>query len=181
MQVPDDAVQITADTITINLQNVPVVDQFQFPGGIGNVPVTLSYVATYTKAGRARVVRPTSHDPLSPFTWAGRMWNATNSGSFSVAYNDGSFSAGGSFDSSGNFGEIGTERNGSFASEGDDDQQASLISPQQITAKVEPSLLAPSQKIFDKPADISANVVLLKGRVPLKGTWKRSVNSTGNP
>ena len=180
MQVPDDAVQITADTITINLQNVPVVDQFQFPGGTGNVPVTLSYAATYTKAGNARMVQPTSHDPLSPFTWAGRMWNATNSGSFSLAYNDGSFSAGGSFDSSGNFGEIGTERNGSFASEGEDDQQASLISPQQITPKVEPAL-APSQKIFDKPADISARVVLLKGRVPVKGIWKRSANSTGNP
>jgi len=27
VQVPDDAVQITADTITINLQNVPVVDR----------------------------------------------------------------------------------------------------------------------------------------------------------
>ena len=180
MQVPDDAVQITADTITINLQNVPVVDQFQFPSGVGNVPVTLSYVATYMKAGNARVVRPTSHDPLSPFTWAGRMWNATNSGSFSLVYNDGSFSAGGSFDSSDNFGEIGTERNGSFASEGEDDQQATLISPEQITAKAEPSVLAPRQKIIDKTAD-SANVVLLKGRVPLKGIWKRSANSTGNP
>jgi hypothetical protein len=42
------------------------------------------------------------------------MWMATNSGRFSVAYNDGSFSAHGSFSSSGNFGEMGTERNGSF-------------------------------------------------------------------
>jgi hypothetical protein len=42
------------------------------------------------------------------------MWDATNSGTFTLSYNDGSFSAQGSFDSAGNFGEIGFERNGSF-------------------------------------------------------------------
>jgi len=42
------------------------------------------------------------------------MWRATNSGTFSVTYNDGSFSAQGSFSSAGNFGEVGRERNGSF-------------------------------------------------------------------
>jgi hypothetical protein len=48
------------------------------------------------------------------------MWMATNSGTFSVAYNDGTFSAKGSFSSSGMFGEMGRERNGSFvADEGD--------------------------------------------------------------
>lgn len=173
--------QITADSITVNLQNVAVVDQFQFPGGTGNVPVTLSYVATYAKSGSPRLVRPASHDPLSPFTWAGRMWNATNSGSFTLAYNDGSFSAQGSFSSSGNFGEIGTERNGSFASEEEDDQQATLVFPGQITANGEPAVLAPTQRIIDKHIDASRNVPLLKGRVPLKGPWSLSPSSTGSP
>ena len=48
---------------------------------------------------------------------------ATNSGSFSMAYNDGSFSARGSFTSSGNFGEMGTERNGSFVEHEDESER----------------------------------------------------------
>ena len=48
------------------------------------------------------------------------MWDATNSGTFSFAYNDGTFSAQGSFDSAGNFGEMGFERNGSFVEDGSD-------------------------------------------------------------
>jgi hypothetical protein len=115
LQIPDSAVQITGKTLTIHLQNASVVDQFQFPGGTGNIPATVSFDITYTKSGTPRHVRPTSADPLSPFTWAGEMWMATNVGTFSLSYNDNSFSATGSFSSSGNFGEMGTERNGSLA------------------------------------------------------------------
>ena len=120
VQVPDDAVRITANTVTISLKNVAVVDQFQFTGGAGQnlgiagVPATVSFNITYTKSGTPRTVQPASADPLSPFAWSGEMWMATNSGKFSVAYNDSTFSAKGSFSSSGNFGELGTERNGSF-------------------------------------------------------------------
>lgn len=120
MQIPDDAVKITDDTVTISLKNATVVDQFSFPGGAGNnlgtagVPATLSFDITYSKSGARRHVAPTSTDPLSPFNWEGEMWDATNSGTFSLAYNDGTFSAQGSFDSARNFGEIGFERNGSF-------------------------------------------------------------------
>ena len=120
MQVPDDAVQITENTVTISLKNASVVDQFRFPGGAGNnlgiagVPATISFDITYSKSGARRHVEPTSSDSLSPFNWEGRMWDATNSGTFSLSYNDGTFSAQGSFDSAGNFGEIGFERNGSF-------------------------------------------------------------------
>ena len=123
MQVPDDAVTVTGDTVTISLKNVSVVDQFSFPGGAGNnlgiagVPATLSFDITYSKSGASRHVKPTSSDPLSPFNWEGKMWDATNSGTFSLSYNDGTFSAQGSFDSAGNFGEMGFERNGSFAEE----------------------------------------------------------------
>jgi hypothetical protein len=115
LQVPDNAVQITDKTLTIHLQDASVVDQFQFPGGTGNVPATVSFDITYTKAGTPRQVQPTSTEPLSPFTWAGEMWMATNAGTFSLSYNDNSFSAQGGFSSSGNFGEMGTERNGSYA------------------------------------------------------------------
>lgn len=121
--MPDDAVKITGNTVHISLKNASVVDQFKFPGGAGNnlgiagVPATLSFDITYTKSGASREVEPTSTDPLSPFNWEGKMWDATNSGTFSLAYNDGTFSAQGSFDSAGNFGEIGFERNGSFMEE----------------------------------------------------------------
>ena len=112
--------KITDDTVTISLKNASVVDQFSFPGGAGNnlgiagVPATLSFDITYSKSGASRHVAPTSTDPLSPFSWEGEMWDATNSGTFSLAYNDGTFSAQGSFDSAENFGELGFERNGSF-------------------------------------------------------------------
>jgi hypothetical protein len=123
VQVPDEAVEISGDTLTVHLKNVPVVDQFFFPGGTGNVPATVSFDVTFTKSGRPRRVRPTSSDPLSAFNWAGKMWMATNSGTFSMAYNDGSFSAHGSFTSSGNFGEMGTERNGSFVEHEDESER----------------------------------------------------------
>jgi len=125
VQVPDDAVTVTDDTVTITLTNVPVVDQFMFPGGAGNnlgiagIPATVSFTVTYTKSGTPRHVTPTSADPLSPFNWAGKMWTATNSGNFTVAYGNGKFSAQGSFSSAGNFGEVGTERNGSFVRQED--------------------------------------------------------------
>src|SRR6516165_5361499 len=134
LQIPDDAVTVNDDagTVTISLRNVTVVDQLTFPNTLpnGNVvnlgnsgaPVTLSFDVTYQKSGRARHVRPTSRDPLSPFNWAGEMSDATNSGSFSLAYKDGSFSAQGSFSSQGNFGEIGRERNGSFVRREDQDE-----------------------------------------------------------
>jgi hypothetical protein len=114
IQISDSAVQITDDTVTIHLQNAAVTDQFVFPNGAGNVPATVSFDVTFTKSGSARRIRRKSNDPLSPFNWAGTMSSATNSGSLSAAYNDGSFSAQGRFDSSGQFGEIGTERNGAF-------------------------------------------------------------------
>src|SRR5215469_5733470 len=113
VQVPDDAVKVSPDgeTLNIHLENVAVVDQGQFPTGTGTTPATVAFDITYTKSNGPRHVRPASHDPLSPFTWAGEMWMATNSGTFSVKYNDNTFSAQGSFSSNflpaGNFGEMG--------------------------------------------------------------------------
>jgi len=134
VQVPDDAVKITDDGLTVSLKNVAVVDQFQFPGGAGNNlgtagrPAKVSFDITFTKSGAPRHVRPASEDPIGAFSWAGEMWTATNSGTFSVRYDDRSFSASGSFSSGSNFGEMGTERNGSFVRREDPDEEPSEAS-----------------------------------------------------
>lgn len=167
LQVPDDAVKITGDTLTISLTNVSVVDQFQFPGGAGNnlgiagVPATVSFEITYTKSGMPRQVRPTSADPLSPFTWAGEMWMATNSGTFSVAYNDHSFSAQGSFSSSGNFGEMGMERNGSLA-------RNEMAAAGSVLLPFVQNQTSSTGAQWDEGAAQLANSPKFKGRVPVK-------------
>ena len=171
VQVPDDAVQISDDgnTLTISLTNVPVVDQFSFPNGAGNnlghagVPATVSFHATYTKtAGTRRHVQPASTDPLSPFSWAGEMWDATNSGGFSVAYNDGSFSAQGTFSSSGNFGEMGTERNGSFVTR-EDGAEVTAVAMAALRAASTSAMLAAGQS-----APLPATSAKFKGKVPVE-------------
>lgn len=146
VEVTDDAVKISPDgeTLTIHLVNVPVIDQGSFPAGTGSNPATVSFDVTYTKSGLPRHVHPASDDPLSPFTWAGKMWTATNSGTFSVAYNDNSFSAKGSFSSdflpAGNFGEMGTERNGSFVEREDSENDAQANREEAQTQKAQISV-----------------------------------------
>lgn len=169
IQIPDDAVTIDDDTgtVRISLKNVAVVDQLTFPnaGGInlGNsgAPVTLSFDVTYQKSGRARHVRPISKDPLSPFNWAGEMSDATNSGTFSLAYKDGSFSAQGSFSSQGNFGEIGTERNGSFVRHEDEDEGEQAAAAASLAHSV--TVGQPSAS-----ATPAANSPKFKGKVPVE-------------
>lgn len=177
MQISPDG-----DTLTIHLENVPVVDAFSFPPPVPNniapdevnispyhlVRARTSFQITYTKTpGTARRIRPATEDPLSALNWAGTMWDATNSGSFSVAYDDGSFSASGTFNSSGNFGEMGTERNGFFVhhDEGDDnhDAQAGTASLSARLQAIQMSQVA-APAITKKPEKF----VLLKGRVPVK-------------
>jgi hypothetical protein len=99
--------------------NLALADEIAFLG-TARIPSTLSFDITYTRSGKPRKIVPSSRDPLSAFHWVGEMWKATNSGTFSVAHNDGSFSATGSFSSSGLFGEMGTERNGVFVHHDDD-------------------------------------------------------------
>ena len=172
VQIPDDAVTVTDDTVTISLSNFPIVDQFTFPnaGGVnlGNsgVATTLSFHATYTKTGSARRVRPTSADPLSPFNWAGEMWMATNSGSFSVAHNDGSFSATGQFSSAGNFGEIGTERNGSFVRHEDEDEANQGDGGEKAVAGLAATSAAGAQRAAT--ATQPANSRKWRGKVPME-------------
>jgi hypothetical protein len=113
VQVPDAALQIRGNSVTVRLKDVEVSDNFFFLGP-GNVQSSVSFEITYTRSGAPRHVRPASSDPTSPFNWAGEMWTATALGTFSVSYHDGSFSAQGNLDSTGLFAEMGTERNGFF-------------------------------------------------------------------
>jgi hypothetical protein len=169
VSLPDDAVEIHGNSLTIRFKDVPVVDQLQFPGGTGTAPVAVTFEATYTTTtgtNSPRKVRPTSHDPLSPFNWAGKMWDATNSGTFSVKYADSSFTASGSFSSMGQFGEMGTERNGSFVKdqEGEDDDAEVDLSPsdQGQTNGAALNQLAVNQSTAQQ------NQPRLKGKFPLQ-------------
>jgi hypothetical protein len=179
VKVPDSAVQITEDSLKIHLEDVPTVDAFTFPPPLppapenGISPVTLipakvSFDVTYTKGGMPRRIRPASHDPLSPLNWAGKMWEATNSGTFSLTYKDGTFSASGSFDSAGNFGEMGTERNGLFANhEGEDDNHDAEEGASSSSLPLTPTQTTQLAASGTKQAVKS---VLLKGRVPVRVT-----------
>jgi hypothetical protein len=145
VQIPDDGVVVSGNTITIHVANQAVADEIAFPGTV-RIPSTLSFDITYTKSGMPRKIVPTSRDPLSAFHWAGEMSMATNSGTFSVSYNDGSFSATGIFSSSGMFGEVGTERNGIFAG-GDDqnDSEAGRDATEQESVQSSQSVMLPSR------------------------------------
>jgi len=176
-------VQISVDgnTLTIHLENVPVVDAIQFPPPVPNnfapdevnispyplVRARTSFDITYTKTpGTARQIVPATDDPLSPLNWAGRMWDATNSGSFSVAYDDGTFSASGTFGSSGNFGEMGTERNGFFVHHEEQDDDHVDAGAQPSSLPFQPANL--NQLAATTTINNPVKFALLKGRVPVK-------------
>lgn len=188
VKVPDGAVQISPDgnTLTIHLENVPVVDAFRFPPPVPTnfaqdetdispyqlIRARTSFDITYTKTpGTARRIRPATDDPLSPLNWAGKMWDATNSGSFSVTYDDGTFSASGTFSSgsgpSQNFGEMGTERNGFFVhhhEEGDNDDLETAEQP--LSLPLQPANM--SQLAATAISKSPVKFALLKGRVAVK-------------
>lgn len=178
LQIPDDAVKITDNTVTISLKNASVVDQFSFPFGAGNnlgtagVPATLSFDITYSKSGAPRHVAPTSTDPLNPFNWEGEMWDASNSGTFSLAYNDGTFSAQGSFESAGNFGEIGFERNGSFVEDarGADGPAANVLGGAKMQATPGTAQNQPNVPLAQNTEGVQQmpNGPKLKGKIPIR-------------
>jgi hypothetical protein len=179
-------VQISPDgnTLIIHLENVPLVDAFRFPPPVPtnialdetNIsPYQLnraraSFDITYTKTpGTARRIRPSTDDPLSPLNWAGKMWDATNSGSFSVAYDDETFSASGTFGSSGNFGEMGRERNGFFVHhEEQDDNDDVEAGEQPLSLPRQPANMGQSAATANTNKPVT--FALLKGRVPVKVT-----------
>ena len=176
--------QISPDgnTLTIHLENVPVVDAFSFPPPVPNniapdevnispyqlIRARTSFQITYTKTpGTARRISPSIDDPLSPLNWAGKMWKATNSGSFSVAYDDGTFSASGTFGSSENFGEMGTERNGFFVHHGEEEDNDDVeAGAQSLSLPLQP---APTSQLAETAINKKpVKFALLKGRVPVR-------------
>jgi hypothetical protein len=117
------------------------------------------------KEGMPRTVRPTSADPLSPFNWAGEMSDATYSGTFTVAYNDGKFSAQGSFGSTQIFAEMGTERNGSFVRHEDREEEAVAGGAALPLAAQIPA--SPAASPLNNNAALPANVLKFRGKVPV--------------
>lgn len=109
--------------MVLRVENLLEFDRFQIFGP-GNVPAHLSLETRYAKApGGPAIIVPLTDDPLSPFNWAGVMWNASAKGTFSIQYDDGTFSVTGTMDSAlaaeaiqgGAQGHMGRERNGVFA------------------------------------------------------------------
>lgn len=164
---------------TVDLDNVPTVDAFSFPpppiappeNGISPyklIPARVSFHVVYKKSAKWRRIHRGSHDPLSPLNWAGKMWDATNKGDFSVTYNDGTFSAHGNFESGLNFGEMGVERNGVFLDQdedNDDNDNGDNSNGQDATnANASPQM---SQALTNAIRE-HQKTVLLKGRVPVK-------------
>ncbi len=132
------------------------------------MPATLSFDITFSKSGARRHVQPTSADPLSPFNWEGEIWDATNSGTFKLSYNDGTFSAQGSFDSAGNFGEMGFERNGSFVEheDGAERHANSVLGPATLpAAHIQPNVaLAQNSQGAQKPPSGPK----FRGKIPIR-------------
>jgi hypothetical protein len=91
------------------------------------------------------------------------MSNATYSGTFSVAYTDGTFSAQGSFGSTQIFAEMGTERNGSFVGSEDRDEGAKaaaalMMLPGQASSSVAGGQLSALQL---------TNLPKVRGKIPV--------------
>jgi len=102
-------------TVRVHVDNVPVVDNFTFLGP-NEVPATASFDITWTSFGKMQHYRPQSTDPTDPTNFAAQFRFATATGSFSASESGFSLTASGAT-SAGIFGEMGTERNGSFLSE----------------------------------------------------------------
>lgn len=118
VRLDDGDFVVTGNVAVLNVSNLVEFDRFQ-AFGPGNVPMHLSFDTTYVKSGAPTIIVPRTNDPLSPFNWAGEMWNATAKGSFSASYDDKSWSVTGTMDSAlmveGAPGHMGHERNGAFA------------------------------------------------------------------
>ena len=109
-----------AGNVRLRAVDVPVVDDlvFTLPSG-KQIPARVSFDVTYTPFGKVRHLRPTSSDPTDPHSFAGEFQFATSEGTFA-----GSNARGFSFVATATndtpdfpglvFGEMGTERNGSF-------------------------------------------------------------------
>lgn len=111
ISVPDGAFSANAQTASLHLADVPIVDSFQFLGP-DQIPARVSLDITWTAAGSMRHLQPGSSDPTDPTNLRGQFLTASATGTFSGSNSQG-FSFSGSA-AEGPFSEIGTESNGSF-------------------------------------------------------------------
>ncbi len=122
-RIDDDDFQFAGDNgraAVLKVRNILVFDRFQVMGP-GNEATHLTFDTTYRVVpGKPTKIVPLTNDPMSPNNWAGTIWQATAKGSFSAAYDDGTFSVTGTMDSAlaqeGTPGHYGHERNGVFVS-----------------------------------------------------------------
>jgi hypothetical protein len=70
VQRDDDGFKVEGNTAILNVSNLLEFDRFQVFGP-GNVATHLTFNTTYVKSGTPTHVVPLTHDPLSPFNWAG--------------------------------------------------------------------------------------------------------------
>lgn len=123
VRLPDDSVRFEGEddrTAVLRVNDLLEFDRFQIFGP-GNVRTHLTLETTYRRGrGAPTIIAPTSSDPLSPFNWAGTIWEGTAKGAFFARYADGSRWFKGTLDSAlaslegGRPGHIGHERNGVF-------------------------------------------------------------------
>jgi hypothetical protein len=114
-------------TAVLKIDNLLEFDRFQIMGP-GNEAMHLSFDTTYQMLpGKPTKVVPLSNDPMSPYNWAGLIWQATAKGTFSAGYDDGTFSVTGTMDSALATeitpGHMGHERNGLFVRWKDEDRR----------------------------------------------------------
>ncbi len=114
VRLPDSALTTRGRSVRIAAENIAVVDSFTLFGPI-EIPATVSFDVRFTSFGDVRNLRPGANTrPTDPTSFAGEFFNATATGSFSGTNRDGfSFQAPLATNDD-LWGEMGTERNGSF-------------------------------------------------------------------
>lgn len=125
MRLGDENLQFGEKGVAVlRVKHLLEFDRFQVMGpGTEATHLTLDTVYQ-ARPGRPTRIVPLTSDPLSPNNWAGTIWDATAKGTFSVTYDDGTFSVTGTMDSAlateGTPGHMGFERNGVFTSDPQD-------------------------------------------------------------
>jgi len=114
-QAPDHVLSVSADHTLAHLRvkDISVIDSFQIFGP-NQVPATVSFDITWRATGNVHHLVPGSIDPTDPSNFAGDLYQATATGSFSGFETNFRFSSDPGATSDGVFAEMGTERNGSF-------------------------------------------------------------------
>jgi len=109
VQVPDSAVTMNGDKVSVHLTEANVVDNGVFAGPKNDFAAA-TFDITWNATGSVQHFRPASSDPIDPTNFADEFRSATVTGSLSVVKGGTTFTASGTEA----FAEIGTERNGFF-------------------------------------------------------------------